>query len=218
MGELLQALAIDCVLDVGACRGDYAETIRSWGFQGRLISFEPVPSSFELLEKKMGHDPKWEGKPYGLSDVSGRAVMNTYAMAEFNSLLSLKPDSESAYGLDPSKHATLSVELRRLDEVLPELLGDLSRPSVFMKVDTQGHDMKVIRGAAGVLHHIGAFQVELPAVKLYDDMASMGEALDLCASLGFVPAGFYPVNTFEERQVTPEFDVLFVRFDGSLAS
>jgi hypothetical protein len=47
-------------------------------------------------------------------------------------------------------------------------------------------------------------------------MVSMPTALEYYASLGFVPIGFYPVNTFQENKITPEFDVLFSRFEGSL--
>jgi FkbM family methyltransferase len=217
MGELLRALRINCVLDVGAFHGEYAAQMRSWGFAGRLISFEPVPDAFEQLQRSMGHDPLWQGKPYGLSDASGVARMNTYAVGQFNSLLSLKAESESAYKLDSSRNGTVNIQLHRLDEVLPDLLRDLPDPRVFVKTDTQGHDTKVIQGASGVLHDIVGFQAELPAVKLYEGMASMSEALDLFGELGFVPVGFYPVNTFSEHQVSPEFDVMFVRFGGSLS-
>jgi len=85
-----------------------------------------------------------------------------------------------------------------------------------MKIDTQGHDLSVVRGAAGVLNHIVGLQSELPAVQIYDGMASMTTVLDYYFTCRFVPIGFHPVNTMRDTQISPEFDVLFSRFEGSL--
>jgi hypothetical protein len=40
--------------------------------------------------------------------------------------------------------------------------------------------------------------------------------LEAYEGLGFIPIGFYPENTFQDRQITPEFDVLFNSFSGAL--
>jgi hypothetical protein len=83
-------------------------------------------------------------------------------------------------------------------------------------MDTQGHDVRVMMGATGVMDGIVGLQSELPAVQCYQGMPGMSEALQQYATYGFVPIGFYPVNTFHASQITPEFDVLFSRYDGSL--
>jgi hypothetical protein len=44
----------------------------------------------------------------------------------------------------------------------------------------------------------------------------MSAALSYYSSCGFVPIGFYPMNTIRSLQISPEFDVLFTRFDGKL--
>jgi hypothetical protein len=85
-----------------------------------------------------------------------------------------------------------------------------------MKIDTQGHDLSVVRGATGVLEHIAGLQSELPAVQIYDGMASVSTLLEYYSTCGLVPIGFHPVNTMRGIQISPEFDVLFKRFEGSL--
>jgi len=214
--DLLSYMRINVVLDVGAFIGDYAMELREAGYEGRIVSFEPVPASYERLYARMHHDSLWSGESFGLSDDNREAVINTYGRGHFNSLLTLRKDAEQSYCLDPSLRSQTSIQLKRLDAVLPQLIEGIRSPRVFLKLDTQGHDVCVVSGAIRVLDKIVGMQSELPAVPIYDGMVSMSSALEYYARTGFVPIGFYPVNTFREIQITPEFDVLFNRFEGSL--
>lgn len=214
--DYLSQMRINVVLDVGAFVGNYALQLRRIGYQGRIISFEPVPASYEKLIHAMGKDPLWVGYPFGLSDENREALMNTHSSGDFNSLLTLREDAEYAYVLDPAGRGQANIQLKRLDAVLPQLIEKIESPRIFIKIDTQGHDLSVLKGASGVIDSILGFQSELPAVRLYDDMPSMATLLDYYGSCKFVPIGFYPVNTFRYLRVSPEFDVLFNRFEGTL--
>jgi FkbM family methyltransferase len=214
--DLLAQMKINVVLDVGAYIGNYAAELRAIGYKGKIISFEPVPASYEQLQARMRHDRFWSGQPFGLSDETREAVMNTFSRGDFNSLLTLRKDSEAAYSLESASRSQTTIQLRRLDAVLPQLIEGIQSPRVFMKIDTQGHDLSVVRGAAGVLDRIAGLQSELPAVQIYDGMASMSTVLEYYSTCGFVPIGFHPVNTMRGTQISPEFDVLFNRFEGSL--
>ena len=214
--DLLAQMEINVMLDVGAFVGNYAKELRDVGYKGRIISFEPVPASYDQLKARMQHDPLWFGQQFGLSDENRQAQMNTFGRGDFNSLLTLRKDSEEAYRLDPSLRSQTAIQLRRLDAVLPQLIEGIQSPRIFMKIDTQGHDVSVVRGAAGVLDKILGLQSELPAVQIYDGMTSMSEVLEYYSGCGFVPIGFYPVNTLRGTQISPEFDVLFNRYEGSL--
>jgi FkbM family methyltransferase len=214
--DFLKHSRINCVLDVGAFIGNYVLELRKLGYQGRVISFEPVPDSFAQMIMKLKSDTSWSGQPYGLSDVNRDAIINTYASGDFNSLLTLKLDAESAYGLDHAMRGKIQIKLRRLDEILPALLQGIESPRIFLKMDTQGHDVNVLRGALGIQKWIVGLQSEMPAVHLYEDMPSMPQMLDYYRSWGFVPAGLYPVNSLRSKQITPEFDVIFNSFEGHL--
>jgi FkbM family methyltransferase len=216
--DFLMQSRINCVLDVGGFVGQYVLDLRKLGYKGRVISFEPVSDSFEKMSAKLRTDPAWSGQLYGLSDRSRDALMYTYEAGDFNSLLLLKEDAETAYSLDHTKRAKTKIKLRRLDEVLPEFLKDIGAPRVFLKMDTQGHDMNVLRGAAGVQKWIVGIQSEVPVVALYEGMPSITHILDFYRGRGFVPIGLYPVSTIASKQVSPEFDVIFNAFDGHLAS
>lgn len=215
--DFLSQMEINVVLDVGAFIGNYPIELREAGYRGRIISFEPIPASYDQLYATMHLDPLWCGQPFGLSDSNREAMMNIYARGDFNSLLDLRKDPELAYSLDPSLRSRTPIQLRRLDAVLPRLIEEIRSPRVFLKMDTQGHDVSVIKGATGVLDKIVGLQSELPAIAIYDGMPSMSSTLEYYARCGFIPIGFYPENTFRNiKQIVPEFNVLFNRFAGNL--
>jgi FkbM family methyltransferase len=218
--DYLTQMEIDLVLDVGAYIGTYARELREIGYQGQIISFEPVAASYEQLHEAMHKDPLWTGEPFGLSDENREAFINTHSRRDFNSLLTVRENAGRSYSVDPAGWSRTPIQLRRLDAVLPQLMEGIRSPRIFMKIDTQGHDISVIKGASGVLDRIVGLQSELPAVEIYDGMFSMSTMLSYYASCNFVPTGFYPVNTVNTAdglQISPEFDVLFKRFDGRLA-
>ena len=47
------------VIDVGANTGQYAHQLRSSGYGGKIVSFEPVKDAFEFLSENAKHDPNW---------------------------------------------------------------------------------------------------------------------------------------------------------------
>ena len=214
--DYLLQMKINVVLDVGAFVGNYALELRKIGYKGYILSFEPVSASYENLTKTMGNDPLWVGYPFGLSDEEREALINTHSSGDFNSLLTLREDAQKAYAVDPADQGQAKIQLKRLDAVLPPLIEKIKSPRIFLKMDTQGHDISVLKGASGVLDMILGLQSELPAIELYYGMPSMSALLEYYLSCKFVPIGFYPVNTFHDQQVSPEFDVLFNRFEGAL--
>ena len=58
---LFALLNVDCVLDVGANRGQYGTFLRrEVGYTGRIASFEPQPACLRDLHAKASRDPLWE--------------------------------------------------------------------------------------------------------------------------------------------------------------
>jgi FkbM family methyltransferase len=215
--DYLRKMEINCVLDVGACTGAYAQELRQLGYRGNIISFEPVPTSFQILRRNMEGDPHWQGQNCGLSDATQVTTIQTYSVPEFNSLLRLREDAGNAYHVDSGQPHPVEIQLQRLDEVLPDLVKNIPAPRVYLKIDTQGHDLGVLRGATGVLDKVVGIQSEMSVVPLYDEMPTMSDSLLAFRGCGYVPIGFFPVNTFEDKMISPEFDVVMNRFNETLA-
>src|SRR5437764_15402991 len=70
LAGLFAAQRTSCVIDVGAHRGEYGRLLRDLGYEGEIISFEPVAANFKILERKSASDPRWQVHRLALGDRS----------------------------------------------------------------------------------------------------------------------------------------------------
>jgi FkbM family methyltransferase len=205
---------INLVIDIGACDGGYCKFLRGpVGYEGQIVSFEPTAKTFDRLRSAMSLDTRWRGFNFGVSDLDGDGILNTYGeRCDFNSLLSMREKHAANYEVDVSEKAIERVALRSIDSLWSEITKGLDRPRIYLKTDTQGHDRAVIRGAEPRLGSIMGIQSEIPAIELYEGMTPMPDMLKYLAGLGYIPIGFHPVNQPDVYNgATPEFDVVFKR-------
>jgi FkbM family methyltransferase len=196
---LFERLGIDCVLDVGANIGQFHEFLRLHvGYTGHIVSFEPVPELCERLQASSRSDPGWTVHPYALGERDSRAEINVLAEATLTSFLPRDEQALRRMGYEKYLQETELtrkevVPVRRLDQVFDEILPG-GRTRVFLKSDTQGYDMNVVRGAAGCLHRIPALQIELSIRHIYRDAPNYMDAIVELNELGYAATGFYPVQ------------------------
>jgi hypothetical protein len=83
-----------------------------------------------------------------------------------------------------------TVNVERLDVLAPRLLA----PDVhlLLKVDTQGYEMEVLKGATGLFPRIAALQLELSLIPLYDGAPGFAEMIQFAQSRGYELFGIVP--------------------------
>src|SRR5215211_2373870 len=79
--RILEHNAISLVVDVGANEGQYGRRLRDEGYQGRIISFEPLADAFDVLRGTTAPDPNWDAKKLALSDSRGHRRLNISEMS-----------------------------------------------------------------------------------------------------------------------------------------
>ena len=200
---------IDCVIDVGANAGQYGAFLRGAGFAGHIVSFEPVASVFELLQARAKTDGKWICFQSALGEETEQRTMNVYDSTMFSSFLDANAYSKeiwnSLQGVRPEV-----VAVARLDDLMPEILARTKARNVFLKMDTQGFDRHVFRGALGSLLHIRALQSELSLIAVYEDMPPAYETLNDFHRENYFISGMYPINRDKSLAVI-EYDCVLVR-------
>jgi FkbM family methyltransferase len=207
----LESLAITTVVDVGANDGQYARLMRRLGFRGRIISFEPVLTTFKHLERAAAADPAWTVVPIALGEATGFLDLH---LTEDPVLCSALVPSEHMVSLFTSGARVLGqqrAEMRRLDGILPDLMS-LGRESLHLKIDTQGFDMEVLRGAEAVLSQVQSLQIELSfGLPLYEGQRTYLQDLAEVQAYGFQLSGLFPVIKTGPGQQIVEADALFCR-------
>lgn len=177
--EILSGLQINCVLDVGANKGQFAASLREIGYRGDIFSFEPLKTDFQILKTRLGSDPRWRGMNVALG--------NEDAIKTFN--VALDSTEMSSFLVPRDRGWNLRrepVEMRKLDSLFAELAAQMPQPPrIFLKMDTQGYDVEVIRGAAQSISQIMGLQSELAVLPLYQEMPNYLQALELYQRCGF---------------------------------
>ncbi len=215
--ELFDMLGIDCVLDVGANIGQFHEFLRLHvGYSGRVVSFEPVREMFDGLHEAARAEPAWSVHQLALGDQDGSAEIRVMAERTLSSLLPPNEEKLRAMGYEKYLRETAiarteRIAIRRLDAIFGEVVpAHASR--VFMKTDTQGYDMSVVRGARGCLDRLAALQVELPVREVYRGAPDYLRSLAELSSMGYELTGLFPVQRDATLRVV-NLDAVLVRRD-----
>lgn len=210
LSQLFQRLNINCVLDVGAHFGEYGRFLRGIGFAGLIISVEPVEASFERLSREAHGDGHWAVHHLALGSRDGVGEMNVTEGSDFTSFLSPNAYSTSEFPGSSRVVRREQVPLQRLDHFFADRMGGLANPRVYLKLDTQGYDLEVLRGAEGCLDRIVALQSEVSVKPIYHGQPSLTDALGHLGQLGFEVGGLYPVTRDHAGRVV-EFDCVALR-------
>jgi FkbM family methyltransferase len=131
------------VLDVGACEGLFAFRVLRQGLARRVTCFEPFPSMAALLREAAALN--------GLADrlgVEGCAVCNHSGEVGFRT--DLGSDSSQVIPDPPAGFEGLRVRSVRIDDWLAAR-GERLRPQDLLKIDAEGADLDVLRGAERTL-------------------------------------------------------------------
>lgn len=217
--RVLSKFKINCVLDVGSYRGEFAKWLRTIGYAGLIISFEAVSANFDVLEESRAEDPDWHAHRMALGATKGTAAIRVFAGSTFHSFL-----APSDYGRErfPDKlqlERTESVQVERLDNILDRLVDGIDDPHIFLKVDTQGYDLEVIRGLGTKAKSISAMQVEIAVKPIYDQMTnSFVDALGQLQHMGFQISGMFPVSHSDDHMQVVEFDCVMCRPEHGAAT
>ena len=91
LAEVIRSRGINCVIDVGGNRGQSAQRLRSLGYTGRIVSFEPSPTVLPIILAAADKDPDWTVRPVALSSQAGQADLRLHKGPELDSLLDSLP-------------------------------------------------------------------------------------------------------------------------------
>lgn len=209
------------VVDIGANVGYFTilSAWRAWP-DGRVWAFEPNPNSYRLLADNItanGFPAIVERRQLALSDSSGAAALHVFPGYEATATIRDVPDAfidltRRETGREPHR---IDVATVRLDD---EMAGV---PEVHvMKIDAEGHEPAVLRGAMGLIRRSPRLAIVMEFVPAILDGQDARAMLSAMRGEGFAAyriladATLDPQPDDERLMAIPFSDLLLVRPHG----
>jgi FkbM family methyltransferase len=205
---LLERCDVNLVLDAGANEGQFVQEVRAF-YPGEIHSFEPVASVFAKLAKAASSDTNWHVHQYALGSQESVRSINVSNRTVFSSMLKTNDYCSRQFGNLSLGTREEVVAVRRLDNVLNEIIPKIEGKRIFLKMDTQGFDLEVFAGLGDALSYVCALQSEVSLVPIYEGIPHWLETISAYEKKGFGVVGMFPVVRDSNRVI--EYDCVLVR-------
>lgn len=161
------------VVDVGAHYGAFTLPLaRAIGPAGTVIACEPNPAARPILERGLAENRLTNVSvlPYAISDTSANGRLSVPADPSRSSLRDIA-----------GSHYSMEVQVRPLDA----LLEDRDQPVRLIKIDVEGHELGVLKGASAILQKDRPLVMFEDLPRLRHDVALGRAPADILREFGY---------------------------------
>jgi FkbM family methyltransferase len=178
---MLRAVAPDLVLDVGANRGQFTLMARMIHPNVPIRAYEPLPAAGTVFRRVHSHRLGVELFETALGDVQGSSELHVSRQADSSSLLPIGRLQTRIFQ-HTEESGTLRVMVTTLDG-LPDHWR--AARNALLKIDVQGYELNVLRGASAAMQHCAYVYAECSEVQLYTGQAVRKDVEAFLISHGF---------------------------------
>jgi FkbM family methyltransferase len=198
------------VVDIGANVGQFSLLVRGLHPGARIFAFEPLADAATRFRRLFDGDGGVTLHQAAVAPARGTATMHVSAAADSSSLLPIGArQSELFPGTE--EVGTAEVEAGPLDAFVAA--HDIVAPAL-LKIDVQGFELEVLRGAQSLLDRFAHVYVEASFEALYEGQALADEVIAFLAAEGFAEAGRYNLSLGPDGKPV-QADFLFCRTNGT---
>lgn len=185
------------VVDIGANLGYFSRNFARLASKGKVISIEPVPQFFDVLDSFMKRYPNSMRYNVALGLEEGKITM---VLPKSNGMIRTGLPHIAENSDEQKLHDTKEVNIVKGSE----LLGDLDRID-YIKCDIEGYELNVFKEIKPLLER------HKPIVQIEIAPKNLEEMCQLFAGLGFLQFGIVNGKIIQENgQQEEEGDFLFI--------
>ncbi len=200
---------IDLIFDIGANTGQFSVMLFKLGYNGRIVSFEPLSSAYEELKNKSKKFTGWTiAGRCALGDVDGEIDINISKNSISSSPLKIMEEHTSA-APDSQYIGCEKTKICKLDTVFDKYI--LGEKNIFIKIDTQGFEEKILNGAVESVKRAKGLLIETSLVRLYEGQALFPQIYDRMQKQGFELTGVQPAFINKQTGRVLQIDAIFFR-------
>lgn len=196
------------LVDVGANEGDFIQAVTLLAKPAAVIAFEPLPACQTRLASLLANIPGGQLVRTAVGAAPGEVELNCTGNSKMSSVLPPQPGIEAFYANgDYAVLQRLKVRVVRLDDVVaPETRIGL------LKIDVQGYEMEVLRGATRTLRQTAALLIEVNYTPHYEGAVGFNDLHAFLTAAGFHLHGISAPYCDENRPLWA--DAMYVRNDS----
>ncbi|MZR11521.1 FkbM family methyltransferase [Maritimibacter sp. DP07] len=208
--KIAEYLGINLVFDIGANRGQFAKKLIENDFAGRIVSFEPTLKAHAQLVEAARPFDNWTVHPRtAIGDEHSKLQINV-AGNNGQSSSFLDMGELHAQSAPRSRYIDIEeVDVTTIDAIFDEYVKSTSK--TLLKIDVQGYEEQVLKGALRALKQIMAVKLECSLVSLYENDKTYEFYIEFLESLGFGLWDLEPGFREPETGRLLQFDAFFVR-------
>lgn len=199
--RLVQRTSPKIIFDIGANTGQSAERYQEVLPGAQLFCFEPLPEAATVLRKKYSERSSVRVFETAIGDRIGSETLHTNPdWAATSSLLERPQGGGHYYPWGAVLETEVQVAITTLENVSNEIGID---HVTILKMDVQGSEMKVLRGAANLLANcaIDIVYTEVVFVPAYDGQPLVHDLAHLLDEYGYSWFGLYNLAYTTEGQL-----------------
>lgn len=152
----------DIIIDIGAANGTWAKTARYLFPKAKLFIFEPIPDSFKNIEGVFNNDENSFLFNFALDNKNRMTDFHLNDFSYSSSILEMTEKQKSDFPFTKSEKI-IEIESKRLDS-----FSDLGLSgNVFVKIDVQGLELRVLEGFGELIEKIDVILMEVNFEKYY---------------------------------------------------
>jgi FkbM family methyltransferase len=188
------------IIDVGAFAGEWSIMARRLWPTSQLFMIEPNQSG-----------------PMGLADVAkdiGASVFNEILGATDHRTIRFTVMGSGSSVLAERSSVPRHVQersLRRLDS----LLTTIDAPAL-LKIDAQGYELEILKGATELLSAIDAILLEISIIEINEGAPLLHDVLSFMKALGFVAYDIFEIHRRPLDRALNQVDIIFIREHSAL--
>jgi FkbM family methyltransferase len=203
----LQNFGISTILDIGANEGQFIQKISKVLPDAKIYSFEPLKDSFIKLEKMVSDKKNITAFNFALGDEDKEAIINLNEYSPSSSLLELTDLHKDAFPVT-KKVKEEKIYIKVLDKIFKQL--ELNK-KVLMKIDVQGYELNVLRGADNTIKDVDIILIETSFYELYTNQPLFDDIYSFLSNKGFNYFGSFEQLYDERDGKILQADSIFIR-------
>lgn len=164
------AINLRIVFDIGANLGKYSVELSKKFPNAEILAFEPNPNAYALLERNLDLHGNCRAINIGFSQTTHSSTLYEPELASPLSSL----DNKTIRSREIQVYLSSLNDFCKNEKVIPD----------FIKMDVEGHEFSILKGANSILTHVSLIQFEFGPTNIHSRIF-FKDFWDLLTNLGF---------------------------------